>query len=283
MDPLIALLTGLLVAAVILLSVWVFRRPSTRRATPQAWGEDRQAAGARVVLDLVAHDPEDPALQRLVRETAMRAMQSDTTVDRVEVVDADGNVLGSETRPTPLPGSDLPDELHEPQLRRSRSPSVVPRARPHAGVRRPDPDAIDLTTTPQPLADRLTLVADIRRRIRQPDRAVDVVRAILEAAGRPAEVRGDLVVSGDVAIAVVDTHTDPEGALTRGYLRIREAGVARGIVLRLGHVDPKLVRRREAAAPHVRHVAVDALQRMADAAAVGADPIAFAAAPAVRR
>lgn len=282
MDTGIVLLTALLVVAVLAVAIWVWRRPTRLRTPTAPWEPARTASGRRVVMDLVADDPDDPALQRLVRETAMRALQSDTGIDRVEVVDADGTVLGVEERPTPLPDVALPDELHEPHLRRSRAPSVVPRPQPHARAA-PAAEAGDVTVAARPIADRLDLPAEVRRRVERPDHVVDVVRAILEAGGRPAEVRGDLVVSGDLAVAVVDARTDPERALTHGYLRIQEAGVARGMVVRLGHVDPRVIRRREASAPHVRHVATDALQRMADAVAVGADPIAFAAAPAIRR
>lgn len=282
MDTLDVLLVGLLVAAVVALVVWIWRRPSPVRAVTEAWDQDTTTTGTRVVLDLVANDPDDPALQRLVHETALRALRSDTTVDRVEVVDADGRVLGVEERATPLPDVALPAELHEPHVRRSRTPSVVPRPRPR-GPLTPSGMSDDVTVAARPFADRLDLSPDVRRRIERPDRVVDVVRAILEAAGRPADVRGDVVVSDEVAIAVVDVRTDPERALTHGFLRVQETGVPRGIVVRLGHVDPRVIRRREATAPHVRHVSADAVQRMADAVAVGADPIAFAAAPAVRR
>ncbi|MFA9445749.1 hypothetical protein [Egicoccus sp. AB-alg6-2] len=282
MTTLSVLTAGLLVAVVVVLAVWAWRRPMTPRAATEPWDEDASMAGARVVLDLVADDPRDPALQRLVRETALRALQSDATIDRVEVLDAHGRVLGTELRPTPLPEVALPDQLHEPQARRSRAPSVVPRPQLHGSVRA-DSAPEDVVVAARPFADRFDLPPDVRHRVRRPDRPLEVVRAILEAAGRPTEVRGDVIVSGDVAIAVVDPRFDPERALTHGFLAIRETGAPRGIVLRLGHVDPRVVRRREAAAPHVRHVAVDALQRMADAVAVGADPIAFAAAPALRR
>lgn len=282
MSTSIVLTGGLLVAALVALVVWVWRRPLAPRPATEPWDEDPSVTGARVVLDLVAKDPDDPALRRLVHETALRALRSNTTVDRVEVVDADGRVLGTEERAAPLPEVALPAELHEPHLRRSRTPSVVPRPKAR-GSRAPSAPPEDVSVAARPFADRLDLPADVRRRIQRPDRVVDVVRAILEAAGRPTEVRGDVVVSGDLAVAVVDARTDAEGALTHGFLRVQETGAPRGIVVRLGYVDPRVIRRREATAPHVRHVAVDAVQRMADAVAVGADPIAFAAAPAVRR
>jgi hypothetical protein len=41
------------------------------------------------------------------------------------------------------------------------------------------------------------------------------------------------------------------------------------------------VHRREMLAPHVLHAGPDGIQRMADAVAVGADPLRFAVAPAV--
>ncbi len=44
----------------------------------------------------------------------------------------------------------------------------------------------------------------------------------------------------------------------------------------VGLLDPSDLRRREILAPNVHHVAHDGVQRMADAVAVGADPLAFA-------
>lgn len=263
--------------------VWGWRRvtaaarPGPRRT---AW-EGAAAAGTRVVLDLPGADPDDPAVQRLVREAAHRVLAGDRQLDEVEVVARDGALLGRERRPEPLPADvDLPEQLRAPHASPRHGPSPVPP---------PDPGHPRYIAEPAPevrvapLAERLDLSPAIRSRITDPDRATDVLRAILEAAGRPVDVDGDLLVSDDVAIAVVDPRGNTERALNHGFLRIESTSAPRGMIVRLGYVDPALTRRREAAAPHVRHVGTDALQRMADAVAAGADPIAFAAGPVTLR
>lgn len=48
-----------------------------------------------------------------------------------------------------------------------------------------------------------------------------------------------------------------------------------------GRMDPADLGRREFLAPELRHVGARAIQRMADAVSIGADPLAFASAPPV--
>ncbi len=274
-----AIVLALLVTAL----VWAWRRAgsTTGPPRPQPWEDGASRTRGTVVLDLEVRDPDHPSVRRLVREAAHRALAADPSLDRVEVRDPSGGVLGSEERPGPLPPAvDLPAALREPHGPRSHTPSPVGHddpARP-GGVHGAAPEIARI-----PLADRLDLSPDIRARVVDPTRAVDVVRAILEAGGHQVTVDGDLLVTGDVAIVVVDPRSDPDRALTHGFLRVQEARVPRGLVLRLGYVDPAIVRRREAAAPHVRHVGPDALQRMADAVAAGGDPVAFAAGPVLLR
>jgi hypothetical protein len=274
-EVLVALISIGLVAVV----VWAWRRLSAAdRPKPRrdAW-EEADAGGQRLVLDLPGADPDDPAVERLVQEAAHRVLAADRTLDEVEVVARDGSPLGRVRRPVPVTREvAVPEALREPHAPRRHAPSAVPT--PDAGHPRTIAEPAPTVRT-APLADRLELSAAVRSRITQPDRATDVLRAILEVAGRHVEADGDLLVSGDVAIAVVDPRDRAEQALNHGFLRIQATDAARGMILRLGYVDPTLTHRKEAAAPHVRHVGPDALQRMADAAAVGADPIAFAAGP----
>jgi hypothetical protein len=267
-------------AAFVAALVWVWQRVSDA-ATPgprrSAWDGDAARTGTRIVLDLPDADPDDAAVQRLVSEAAHRVLARDRELEEVEVVARDGRVLGRERRPDPLPAeTPLPAALREPHPTGRHVPSPV--RQPDAGhprhVAEPPPEV-----RYSPLAERLDLPPAVRDRITAPDRAVDVLRAILDAAGRSAVVDGDLVTSDDVAIVVVDTDGDAERALNHGFLRIQATDAPRGMILRLGYVDPRVTRRREAAAPHVRHVGPDALQRMADAVAAGGDPIAFAASP----
>ncbi len=273
-----ALAVVLLLAAVSLAwrraSVAVRDRPDRR-----AWEAAGGAPGDQVVLDLAGADPALPSVERLVREAAHRALAADPDLDEVEVVDRDGRTLARERRPGPLRAEPaLPAMLRVPPARSPRGPSPVPRrdvTHPRS-VPEPAPQVRSV-----PLADRLDLPADLRGRIEDADDGTAIVHAILEAGGRQVQRDGDLLRTDDVAVAVVDVHADADRALTHGFLRIQATDAARGLVIRLGYADPSTVRRREAAAAHVRHAGPDALQRMADAVAVGADPIAFAVAPAV--
>ncbi|MTV24192.1 hypothetical protein FTX61_01965 [Nitriliruptoraceae bacterium ZYF776] len=272
---------GILAVSLVLAgAVWAWRRAAAVAPAPrrEAWRATQGELGRALTLDLTDADPDDPSVERLVTEAGRRALVADPSLDHVDVRDRAGRVLGRVTRPGPLPGGpQLPAELWEPHAPRHHGPSPVPGAVADAPRGRVE---LSPEVAHAPLADRLELPAAVRAAVREPDRAVDVLRAILMVAGREVVVDGDLVLADDVAIAVVDPRRDPDRALTHGFLRIQATDRPRGLVLRLGFVDPAVVRRREAAAPHVRHVGPDALQRMADAVASGADPVAFAAGPA---
>jgi hypothetical protein len=272
------LLAVVLVALVVAALVAFLRRPAVPPPRRSAWTAP-DATGARVVLDLDAADPEHPSVQRLVDEAGRRALARDRSLDRVVVVARDGRPLGEVERPRPLPPSaTLPGSLDVSHGTRPSPPSPLGHDQVDAPRRTPEP-APEVVSVP--LADRLDLPPSVRARVTDPGRATDVVVAILAEAGSAATVEGDLIRVGDVALVVVDPRPDPERALTHGFLRIQGTDAARGIVLRLGYVDPQLVRAREAAAPHVRHVGPDGIQRMADAVAAGTrDPLAFLLGPA---
>jgi hypothetical protein len=272
-----------LVIALILLLMRTMQGPGPRRTQPGEWSSTKVDAHV-VTLDLTVDDPDRPAVQRLVTDVARRALRADPELDEVEVRDRDGNVLGRLSRPTPLPPPPaIADELREPRAARDHTPQPVRPA--GATARLPEPDAeIDLTVPGQPIADRLDLPASVRSRVRDPERPLDVIRAILEASGRPVRVERGTLVAGDTAIVVVSPGSRAiDAELSDAFMRIQAANVARGVVVRLGYVDPALVRHREAAAPHVRHVTAEAIQRMADAVEVGGDPVEFAVGPLLLR
>lgn len=267
-------------AIIVAVTIWLWRRASTAAARegPQreAWQDPAGTTGARIVLDLDGADPDHPSVQRLVRGAAHSALTADPNLDHVEVVGRDGTVLGTHERPAPLgPDATLPEVLREPHASPRHAPSPVP----HESSSFHLPGDDDASTPSAPLGDRLDLTPQIRARVTDPDDPANIVRAILEATGRPVTGSGDLIIFGDSAVAVADVRVDPATALTQAFLRIDATPAKRGIVLRNGFVAPDIVRRREAAARHVRHVGPDGLQRMADAVAAGADPIAFAAGP----
>jgi hypothetical protein len=276
----------LVVVALLLWGVRSLRGPGPRPTPPGEWHEGDPHAG-RIILDLAVEDPGQSAVQRLVADTARRALQADPELSSVEVLDRDGRELGRMDRPGPLPPpTDIPADLHEPHARRDHTPQPVREAMPTGTSRRlPEPDAeIDVSVPGRPIADQFELPEAVRRRVRDPERAIEVVRAILEASSRPVRMQRDVAVTGDTAITVVDTsgHRVAD-ELAQAFMRIQATGAARGVVVRLGYADPALIRHREAAAPHVRHVTVDGIQRMADAVAAGGDPVEFAVGPVVLR
>lgn len=260
------------------LALWAWRSIAPGGGPTRSSWEQDQVTGTRVTLDLEDVDPDAPAVQRLVQETAHRILVRDPSLDEVEVVDRAGRTLARVRRPSPLPPEvAVPEALRGPHGRARHSPSPV--GRDEQGRSTIVPGAAPEVRS-IPLAERYELSLGVRARLDDLDDGAGLLHAILSEAGREATRDGDLVRCGDTAIAVVDVHGDPEQALSHGFLRIEATDATRGIVLRLGFVDPVAVRRREAAAPYVRHVGPEAIQRMADAAAAGADPIAFAVGPA---
>jgi hypothetical protein len=274
------------VAAVFLAAVLVgvARRARDLQPRPKREGWEDPEVGGVIVLDLDVPDPDDPTVQRLVHDAGRRALVTDPSLEVVEVRDRDGRVLATVPRTAPLGAEPtIPTTLHEPHRPRRHAPDPVAPGGATREARRLEVDE-DVEVPSRPFADRFTVTPEIRAAVRDPERPIDLVAAILEAAGRPVERQGDVVVSGDTAIAVVPHLSHGmEDALTRAFMHLRDTATTRGIVIRLGWVSPEEIRRREAAAPDVRHVTADAIQRMADAVALGGDPIAFAIGPAVRR
>jgi hypothetical protein len=276
------------VAAVFLVAVLIFigRRAATAGPSRQRGSWEETDTSGSIVLDLEVTDPDDPTVQRLVQDAGRRALVTHPELDHVEVHDRGGQLLATVTRSQPLGGDvTIPDQLHTGAThpRRHTPNPVAPAGATREPTHAPDPGG-DVHVPDRSFADRFVLPEHVRSTVRDPDRATDVVAAILVAAGRPVERQGDVVVSGDTAIAIVpNLARGMEDAITRAFMHLRDSTADRGIIVRLGYVDPAEIRRREAAAPDVKHVTADAIQRMADAVALGGDPIAFAIGPAVRR
>lgn len=269
-----ALLTG------VVLGLW-FRRARPSPAPPTASG----VGSLQVVLDLEDADPDDPAVIRLVHESGVRALAASPDVEEVEVRARGGRLLGRADRRIRRPSRiAIPVHLFEPRVNGRRSPPlrhVRDEDRPVSAS--PRPVAVD-DPRRRVVADRYELSTEIRALLADPDDPVDVVRAILEAGGREVSVAGDLLRIGACAIVVVPSHGSElasEDALNHAFRRIQESRAERGVVLSLGPLRMEDVRRREMLAPHVLHTGPDAIQRMADAVAVGADPLRFAVTPAL--
>ena len=246
------------------------RRPTS--APPRAVEGPWLGPVATIRLDVATEDPDAPAVRRLVEAAAGRVLQSSPDVTDVVVEDRTGAVLARVPRKATPPGP--------PPTRPDRA---APHARPHGSWREPtvphvDEDVVVPTRT---WAERLDLPDAVRAEVREPDDPVEVVRAILHAAGHAAQRHGGSLRSGDVLVVLVEgTGRDAGAALSEAFLRVRESGATMGIVVHLGYVDPREVARRRALAPDVHHVGAEVLQAMADAVALGGDPIAFALAAA---
>jgi hypothetical protein len=282
MEILSVVVIVLLVVALILLLVRSMRGPGPRPTTPGEW-QQKAPQAARVRLDLSVEDPDHPAVQRLVNDAARRALRANPELDDVEVHDRDGQLLGRVLRPGPLPPApSIPEDLREPHSRPDHTPQAV-RGPSRLPQPLPEPDdEIDVSVPGRPFAEQFDLPESVRRRVRDPERPIELVRAILEAAGQPVRTDHDVAVTGDTAVAVVSPGSGSMSEeLARAFMRIQASGAARGVIVRLGYVDPALIRHREAAAPHVRHVNTDGIQRMADAVEAGGDPVEFAVGPVV--
>jgi hypothetical protein len=279
------LVIGIVVAVVVLAAVALLVGGMfSRGSTPPPTREEPPAGTVTVVLEVTTDDPEAPGVQRLVSEIAARTFATQAAVEEVVVVNATGTELArvqrhADVAPTPA----MPESLSEPHHVRSRAPDPVR----GGGAPRPRPMDVDepLDLRERPFADRLDLAPEIRELVTDPTDPVDVIRAILTAAGTPVEVSSDLVRSGDDAIVVVGedgSRTVSPDELTRAFLRYQQSGARRGIVICLGFVRPDELHRRELLAPTLRHAGAEAIQRMADAAALGADPLQFAAGAPMR-
>jgi hypothetical protein len=288
LEFLLVCIAGLIFGAAVVAAVVAYRRsavlPSrTAEVTPQH-------GRVVVLLDVERVEPQAPASQRLVREAAARMFRMMPGATEVEVRSAAGVVLGVVPRARTVPPPVLlPDVLVEPHTRRSRTPDPsrhfgpeVSEPRPVvAPVRRGLP--LPESSPARPFADRFDLPEKVRARLVHPNDPVGIVRAILDSAGIEVQCEGDLLLADGVAIVVIV----PTGVvvhhelLNHAFIRIERSGAGRGVVIGIGVLDVGEVRRREAAAPHVLHAGPEAIQRMADAVAIGADPLRFAAAPAL--
>lgn len=281
MEAVILLVLAALVAAVVVWGLKQLGGSGPSETSPEPWKETA-AAGERIVLDLEVDDPSHASVQRLVFAAARQALDAAPALDSVEVVDRNGAVLGTVERDQPLPRElEVPATLHEPRAKRSRGPQAVPRSAgqtPQLEHEEGGPVGIP----PRSWADRFDLPPAARQGVTDGERPADVIRAILAAGGLDAQARGNVVQAGDTAVVVIpDVRDGAAEAINRAYLQYKETGAQHGILVRLGYVAPDVIRRHDRATPDVRHISADGVQRMADAVAVGADPLAFALGPAV--
>jgi hypothetical protein len=63
--------------------------------------------------------------------------------------------------------------------------------------------------------------------------------------------------------------------LNAAFLRFQRSGAKRGVMVTAGRLYAHESRRREALAPNLKHTGPKGIQRMADAVAMGANPLDF--------
>lgn len=274
-----AVVLSLLLTVVIAAIVWGIRQIGSAgrsQRSDEPWRETA-AAGGRIVLDLVADDPSAPAIQRLAFGAGRQALHADPALDRVEVVDREGARLTIVRRDQPLPPElEIAATLHEPHRKGARGPAEIGSDEP--------PGARATGVAARPWSQRFDLPPAVVAAITDDERPADVIRAILATAGLDAVAHGNLVRVGDTAVVVIpDVRDGATEAINHAYLQYKQTDAEHAILVRLGYVDPEVIRRHDAATPDVRHIGAEGVQRMADAVGVGADPLAFAVGPAVLR
>lgn len=263
---------------------WLLARRSAQQ--PRSVESDGAAPGATTVRITIDVDPrlkDTDAARRLIAEAAREALATSAHAVEVDVFGR-GSFLATISRHASVrPAADLPMTLFEGAGRRRHAPAVRTQlgeevtAGKAASVRFDPPDR---RRPPMPLADAFDLPADVRERLRHPDDAVDIVRSILEAAGHVVDADRDTLRVGDLAFVVVRW---PIGdalnaeALNHAYFRFQSSGARRGVVVATGILNSRDIQRRELLAPQLRHAGIEAIQRMADAVGLGADPLDFAA------
>lgn len=235
-----ALVIGAAVGVLVALVVVALRR-SRGVAAPSP--ETGAAGRTTVTLDLSIDQQDPEPARRLAGAAAAPLFADDPALEQVEVRDRAGALL-----------------------------AIIERAE---GLELAERDPFDDGSG----TDRLVLPAAVRSSLPEDASLVQVVAAILTAAGREVTVDGDVVRVGDRAVVVLEA-TDAD-ALSAAFLRYRASGARTGVVVSRRSVPASEVQRRELLAPDLRYARTGALQRMADALAVGGDPIDFALGPPV--
>jgi hypothetical protein len=233
-----------------------------------------------VTLDIDARATADERVKRLMDEAAGRIFISMPKVDHVELVDRTGAILGVQARRRidPVAPVDVPEARASHREAVPSWMSPLAEGEPILGGETTR-DVIAQRGTPiaEPprrhlsLAERLDLPRMVTTLMNEPPDAVEVLRAIMVAAGHAPIVDGDVIRIGDRVVIVLDVSEASAQNLNHAYFRFRSSHAAQGFVVVAGVLDPADVRRRELLEPNLIHVGV----------ALGSDPLRFARAPAM--
>jgi hypothetical protein len=297
------MLVALLVAGmVVLLVVGAYLAARGMRASPGAPPTDgtdgslSEDGRIEVRLAIESADEASPNMARLVRDVAARMFASMPGAAEVVVRNRAGDFLGRAQRVRSAPAAIVtepvlfpahPFGFAHPHPPLAPDDDVVGQMVEHglAGLALPTQRAVpDPSARHRPLSELLELPSHISRRLEDSDDPVEIVRALLEETDPSVSVDDEVVQSGTRAVVVVRAHIgDPvtPAMLNRAYVRFRQSGASVGVVLSPGIMPLAEIRRREMFDPALLHAGLDGMQRMVDAAALGADPLAFAAGPAV--
>lgn len=278
---LVALLVAVLV--VLMIGVLVARKPirQPRPSAPAATAGLRVSfprPGQAVAILPVKAGVSSAAVGRLVDELAMSVLDSFEDAKDVEFRTNNGELLGRRSRPQEMPASPA-----RPFPERSRPPAAPLRLRqPSAGEASA---RVDLAVS-RSLADRLELPSHLQAGLEDPNDPVDIVEQLLRAAGHHPDRTGNLLRLDEHALVVlrvpVESTVEVED-LNRAYIQFLNSGSSRGLVVAAGYFPSREIARRQAIDPDLRHAGFQDLQRMADVAAAGMDPLAFAMPPRATR
>ncbi len=232
-----------------------------------------------VTLPVDDADPSSPATARLVKDAAHRALAKNPDVMVVLVRSRGGRELGRVERTIVAPATvvEMPAALLEPHAPRHAGPQD-PVASPRAVHGPAHVRFEDAPVRHRTLAEHFELPKTVTSRVVDPEDAVDIVRSIMEASGRPFTKDGSTFRFEDRLLIVLHTpaHVGVDSdALNAAFIRFQASRARSGVVLTAGALHGRDVHRREALAPALRHAGADGIQRMADAVAVGADPLDF--------
>lgn len=283
---------ALTIALIVFILGWTIAVPMRRRArrSDDVVGAEPGPREVVVTLEVAADDAREPRVARLMEDAAARIFAAMPSVQMVQIMNTAGVSLGRRERAPATREVAIPDFLHEPHMKRRTSsiPDAPTTAGPSgslsAAMGRTGYAVESFQRERGPIADRFDLPDRISSRLADRDDPVELVRAIMDAADLAPVVDDDVVLVGDRAIILLAEPgfaASSTAILNHAFIRFRASQARSAFAISFGFLDPIEVTRREIFEPALVHLGPDAVQRMADAVALGADPLRFARSPAL--